>query len=170
MPDRSRGSIAGTRTAQWTGFAVRYALAVVSGHFVWEIFQLPLYTIYWERSACEIAFALIHCTAGDLLISLSMLVAAIAASGLGPTGSPRALFARVATTAIALGIAYTIYSEWYNTKVTHSWIYSPLMPLLPPFDTGLSPLLQWAVVPTVAFYWLRPEFERPEVKDERIAP
>jgi len=27
------------------------------------------------------------------------------------------------------------------------WTYSDLMPLVPPFGTGLLPLLQWIVVP-----------------------
>ena len=52
--------------------------------------------------------------------------------------------------AVAFGIAYTIYSEWLNTTVRQSWAHSPLMPVLPLIGTGLSPILQWLVVPSLA--------------------
>ena len=51
--------------------------------------------------------------------------------------------------AVAFGIAYTIYSEWLNTTVRQSWAHSPLMPVLPLIGTGLSPILQWLVVPSL---------------------
>jgi len=48
------------------------------------------------------------------------------------------------------GVAYTVYSEWLNVNVRGSWAYAPLMPTLPILGTGLTPLLQWIVLPTVA--------------------
>jgi hypothetical protein len=54
---------------------------------------------------------------------------------------------------LVIGIGYTIYSEWLNTSVRAAWAYSKLMPVLPGLGTGLSPLLQWLVVPTLAM-WL----------------
>ena len=45
---------------------------------------------------------------------------------------------------------YTIFSEWLNTSVRGSWTYSDLMPVVPVIGTGLAPLLQWCVVPTLA--------------------
>ena len=54
---------------------------------------------------------------------------------------------------LLLGVGYTIYSEWVNVSVRASWAYSELMPIVPVIGTGLAPLLQWFVIPTVAL-WL----------------
>jgi hypothetical protein len=53
---------------------------------------------------------------------------------------------------LTFGLAYTVFSEWLNTAVRQSWAYSDLMPTLPVLGTGVSPLLQWFVVPGVALY------------------
>ena len=60
-------------------------------------------------------------------------------------------FWRVAIPTFLLGLGYTIYSEWINVEIRHTWAYSDLMPTLPPLGTGLSPLLEWVVVPALAF-------------------
>ena len=60
-------------------------------------------------------------------------------------------FWRVAIPTFLFGVGYTIYSEWINVDVRHSRAYSKLVPILPPLGTGLSPLLEWLVVPTLAF-------------------
>jgi hypothetical protein len=115
---------------------------------LWEVGQLPLYTIWTTGTFREKAFTAIHCTLGDVIIAGFALL-----GGLVVAGSPawphqrwRAVFAA----ALAGGVAYTIYSEWLNTTVRQSWAYSPLMPVLPITGTGLAPLLQWIVVPSTA--------------------
>jgi hypothetical protein len=50
---------------------------------------------------------------------------------------------------LILGVGYTLYSEWINVSVKGSWAYAPFMPTLPVIGTGLSPLLQWIIVPTL---------------------
>jgi hypothetical protein len=57
----------------------------------------------------------------------------------------------MAFTAIILGVAYTILSEWLNVEIWRSWSYTAAMPVLPLFGTGLTPLLQWLLVPGLAF-------------------
>jgi hypothetical protein len=49
-----------------------------------------------------------------------------------------------------LGAAYTILSEWLNVEIRRSWSYTATMPVLPFLGTGLTPLLQWLIVPTLA--------------------
>ncbi|MDO8874577.1 MAG: hypothetical protein Q8M24_08610 [Pseudolabrys sp.] len=120
------------------------------GHFVWEVLQLPLYTI-WAEPFRDKAFAVLHCTAGDLLIALcTLLAASFAAANLA---WPQGRFWRVAAITIVLGVGYTIFSEWLNVTVRASWTYSEWMPLVSAFglQIGLSPLLQWVVVPVAAF-------------------
>jgi hypothetical protein len=53
---------------------------------------------------------------------------------------------------LAFGVGYTIYSEWLNVSVRGTWAYSDLMPVVPIIRTGLTPLLQWLVVPTLALW------------------
>ena len=68
-------------------------------------------------------------------------------SVVGAPAWPIASFGRVAAATILLGIAYTAWSEYLNTSIRGSWSYSELMPVVPPFGTGLAPLAQWLVVP-----------------------
>ena len=44
-------------------------------------------------------------------------------------------------------MAYTAWSEWYNVYRAGSWGYTASMPLI--FGIGLSPLLQWLILPPV---------------------
>ena len=53
-------------------------------------------------------------------------------------------------TAIALGAAYAVFSEWLNVEIRRTWSYTAAMPVVPFLSTGLTPLLQWLVVPGLA--------------------
>jgi hypothetical protein len=113
------------------------------------VLQLPFYTLWNMGTAGEIAYAVIHCTGGDVLIGVfaALISTSVLRSGLfqgrGPWQFP-VLF-------IALGLAYTIFSEWLNVSVVKSWTYSDLMPLIPPLGTGLTPILQWIIVPLLTW-------------------
>lgn len=137
----------------WVGAMRRYIVVSALAHLVWEIVQLPLYTLWRTGTRGEQAFAVLHCTGGDLLIAGSGLLMALVA--VGDRQWPDERFARVAGLTVAIGILYTIYSEWLNTSVRLSWSYSELMPVMPLVGTGLSPLLQWLVVPAVALWAAR---------------
>jgi hypothetical protein len=121
---------------------------------VWEVVQLPLYTIWWTGTAAEVAFAVLHCTAGDLVIMTSSLVAALVVFGQGWPFSATS-FRNVMLATIVIGVAYTIYGEWLNVSVRGTWAYTKAMPLVPPLGTGLLPLLQWIAVPGLAFVIVR---------------
>jgi hypothetical protein len=54
---------------------------------------------------------------------------------------------------VALGFAYTVWSEWFNTQVTLSWQYAESMPRI--FGIGLTPLAQWLAVPVLLALILR---------------
>ena len=58
---------------------------------------------------------------------------------------------------IAFGLAYTVFSEWLNVVVRAAWAYADWMPIIPiaGLRIGLSPLLQWIVVPGAAFAIMR---------------
>jgi len=128
-----------------------YLLFAAAGHLSWEAAQLPLYTIWWTGTRREILFAVIHCTGGDLLITASALALAAFAAR---TGHWPFFGRRMALTAILLGLGYTVLSKWLNTQFRQSWSYTEAMPVLPPFGTGLTPFLQWLIVPGIALLYV----------------
>jgi hypothetical protein len=154
----------------WLSALRRYLFVILAGNLVWETLHLPLYTLWREGTPQELAFAVVHCTGGDVLIALSSLVLALVL--VGNEKWPVRRYALVATPAIAFGLGYTIFSEWLNIVVRQSWAYSNLMPLVPVIDTGLSPVAQWLVVPLVGFWWARRPLRshQPAHADLQIAP
>lgn len=128
----------------------RYLIWTGMLNLFWEIGQLPLYTIWAQSTTPEIVFAVVHCTAGDVLIAFFSLLAAVVV--VGKQTWPARRFRVVAIVTIFLGIAYTVFSEWNNTVVTRSWAYASAMPQL--WGIGLSPVAQWIVVPVLSFWLL----------------
>ena len=134
--------------ADWLQALRRYLGVSIVTNLVWEILQLPLYTLWATGTRKEQAFAVLHCTIGDAMIAGLSLLAAL--SLFARETWPSTGVARVYAGSLAFGVAYTIFSEWLNTSVRGSWAYSDLMPVVPVIGTGLAPLLQWFVVPTLA--------------------
>lgn len=136
------------RPSEWLGALRTYLVISLVSHLTWEIIQLPLYTIWSTGSPRELAFAVLHCTAGDLLIALATLMGSLAL--IGDREWPGRGHLSIAVLTVFGGLIYTIFSEWLNTGLRGAWAYSDLMPTLPPIGTGLSPLLQWVLIPTLA--------------------
>ncbi len=138
------------RGLDWIVALRRYLVVSLAAHLLWEIAQLPLYTLWTTDPVQRQAFAILHCTAGDAMIAgLTLLVAL---SFFAPVDWPREGMRLVWIATVGLGAGYTVYSEWLNIHVRGNWAYSDLMPTVPVIGTGLSPLLQWLVVPTLALW------------------
>jgi hypothetical protein len=138
-----------TTNSHWLVALRIYIATTVTADVIWEVVQLPLYTIWNTSTRQEIAFAVLHCTMGDLMIAtLSLLTALLL---MGDRAWPRERFIPVLIATVIIGLSYTVYSEWLNTVVRQTWAYSNLMPKLPPFGTGLSPFLQWIIIPSLGF-------------------
>ncbi len=136
------------REISWRKALAVYLAGSAGLHLIWETLQLPLYTIWRTGTNFEIAFAVIHCTAGDVMIAAVSLAAAVLLFQ-HRTWPPQNWVPIVVAT-LVFGIAITIYSEWLNTVIRKTWAYSDLMPIVPVLGTGLSPLLQWVMVPLCA--------------------
>lgn len=132
---------------------LQYISITASLNLVWETLQLPLYTLWRESTPSAIAFAVLHCTIGDMIIATLSLATALIL--VGTPKWPLELFRPVALLAITLGVSYTVFSEWNNTVVKSAWSYSSLMPTL--WGIGLSPLGQWFIIPAFVFWYLRPD-------------
>ncbi len=126
------------RAGLWSALAFLLNLA-------WEIAQVTLYTIWTEADGMGVAWALLHCSIGAVLIALAMFALAgiILRRADWPASRPWA-----GGTIVAIGaLAYTAWSEWYNVYRAGSWGYTASMPLI--FGIGVSPLLQWLILPPV---------------------
>ncbi len=125
------------RTGLWA------ALAFVL-NLTWEIAQVRLYTIWAEADRLSVAWALLHCTLGDVVIALAMF--ALAGTVLRRVDWAESRPWTGGAIAMAGALAYTAWSEWYNVYRAGSWTYTASMPLI--FGIGLAPLLQWLILPT----------------------
>jgi len=96
-----------------------------------------------------------HCSAGDVLIAATALVLSLGI--VGTREWPARHFARVAVVASVIGIGYTVFSEWMNVHVHNTWAYSQPMPVisLGRVTVGLSPMLQWCIVPPASFVFVK---------------
>jgi hypothetical protein len=120
-------------------------------HFVWEFVQVPAFVGMMEMNHWDGIKLCMSATFGDVGIALAAYwtASAVARSRswvLHPTRLPVAVF-------LAVGLGLTFVFEFYYTNISLRWAYSDLMPLVPPFGTGLLPLLQWAIIPPIVL-WL----------------
>ena len=109
---------------------------------VWEFLQSPLYADHGR----ELGYLLrtrLHCAGGDtmiLLFAFGVTSLIFRSRQWLHDGRPRP-----AVLFVALGFAYTVWSEWFNTQVALSWQYAESMPRV--FGIGLTPLAQWLAIP-----------------------
>lgn len=136
----------------WRFVLARYIPWLGALSLAWEIGHLPLYSLWGEADASYIAFAVGHCTVGDMLIGTAALLLALTLGREGPFATWRR--GQIAAATALLGAGYTAFSEWMNVSLLRSWAYAPLMPTvdLGAFELGLSPLAQWLVVPPLALH------------------
>ena len=129
---------------------VRIILLFAAFNLAWELIQLPFYTIWNTGTPGEIIYAVLHCTVGDVLIGTATWAISRLAIG-GWQHRPRSEWPLLVCF-IVLALAYTVFSEWMNVNVMRSWAYTDHMPLIPPLGTGLTPILQWIIVPILTWF------------------
>lgn len=120
------------------------ALAFVL-NLVWEIAQVRLYTIWAAADGMSVAWALLHCTLGDVMIALAMF--ALAGVVLWRADWPASRPWTGGAIVVIGATAFTAWSEWYNVYRVGNWGYTASMPTI--FGIGLSPLMQWLILPPV---------------------
>lgn len=119
-------------------------------HFVWEMWQIPLYS---GMSDANHWAAVVQCTLatfGDGVIALVAYgVSAIIAQ------NKLWLFRRsvpIMFVYLVSGLTITVLLEFLATEVYGRWQYSELMPILPVINVGLSPLVQWIIIPPIGIW------------------
>ncbi len=118
------------------------ALAFVL-NMAWESAHVRLYTIWAEADGMSVAWALLHCSLGDVVIALAMF--ALAGIMLWRADWPASRPWTGGAIVVIGAMAFTAWSEWYNVYRAGNWDYTASMPMI--FGIGLSPLLQWLVLP-----------------------
>jgi hypothetical protein len=116
----------------------------------WEFLQSPLYADH-GRGAGYLLWTRLHCALGDVLILLAAFWAAsLVARSRWWWRQPASVAGRVFWVA---GLAYTVWSEWFNTQVREAWEYAAAMPRVG--EVGLAPLLQWILLPPLVLALLQ---------------
>lgn len=117
------------------------ALAFVL-NLTWEIAQVRLYTIWDEADRLSLAWALFHCSLGDVVIALAMF--AVAGIALSRADWPASRPWAGGVVAVIGAIVFTAWSERHNVYQTGAWSYTSDMPTI--YGVGLAPLLQWLII------------------------
>jgi hypothetical protein len=135
--------------------ALRYLPWLAALSLAWEIAQLPLYTLWTDASPSYIAFSVAHCTLGDVAIGAAAFVLALVVTRAAELARWR--WRHIAVVLVLLAAGYTVFSEWMNAELLRNWQYSERMPVLAlgPVRVGLSPLLQWVLIPPAALWLAR---------------
>ena len=150
-PDSGTGHPHVLAAGTWLSTLRRYIAFVALANLIWEFAHMPLYTLWETGTASEIVFAALHCTGGDVLIALSAVMLSLFLFGNGAWPTERR--SHVIAGTVVIGVAYTVFSEWLNIEIRQAWAYRDLMPVIPVIDAGLSPVLQWIVVPVAGFHY-----------------
>ncbi|MBI4972480.1 MAG: hypothetical protein HZC16_01540 [Candidatus Omnitrophica bacterium] len=121
----------------------------------WELLQLPLFSFKGDDNHGTILYAIVHCTIGDVLITLGVfeVVSLLNKSRFWfSRWKVRYLFLYV-----LLGVTYTILSEIKNMYYGN-WMYNDFMPLIPIVEVGLVPVLAWLWIPLFSLYIMKRRF------------
>ena len=122
-------------------------------NFVWEYIQAPTYAGMIEMNHWDGIKLCTSATFGDVGFALTAFwITSLASRSRQWIFEPKAWQLLMF---LGIGIGLTIGFEFYYTTISLRWTYSELMPLVPPFGTGLSPLLQWVVVPLLVLWFVR---------------
>jgi membrane-associated phospholipid phosphatase len=134
-------------------------------NLIWEIAQVRLYTLWSNANIVTVAWALLHCTAGDVVIASASFTLAGMVLRRPDWPAPHPWLGSVI---IIIGAtAYTAWSEWYNVYRVGSWAYTASMPTI--FGIGLSPLLQWLILPPLLVLAYR-RFGAPRPGQQSLVP
>jgi hypothetical protein len=122
-------------------------------NFVWELLQLPLFTGLDDAHHYDV---ILHCTwatLGDVVISLCAFYSACLFRGtrswiIDSDNSGLVAF-------FAMGLLITVIFELLATGPLNRWEYSSLMPMIPFIHVGISPIIQWLVIPFIQLWIVR---------------
>ena len=125
-------------------------------NYPWENLQAPLFAGMRTAAHWDAVMACTQASLGDAAI---MLLAYLGVAGAkrdrwwfrSPSHGPITGF-------VCLGVIITILIEYLATTSVNpnwGWRYANSMPVLPLIGLGLTPLLQWLLIPPIAIWFVR---------------
>lgn len=152
MLAEGRGSEAdGTPRTSWWQPWLALALFAFGLHFVWEILHSPLYVGLAGGTHLEGIKCCLLATVGDVILTLAAYGAVAAAT------RDRLWLATLSASRVgwfvAVGLVATILIEQLSVYAWGRWEYAPAMPTV--LGIGLSPILQWIVLPLLTLWLAR---------------
>jgi hypothetical protein len=142
-----------TRLSRWLNFPeLSIAIFAFLLNFFWEVQQMPFFQL--SNLSCNQRIR--DCTLatiGDVAIALTAYwtVAFVSKSRQWfrqPKWWQLSIF-------IAVGVIITIIFEALATEVLNIWEYAAIMPELPVLNTGLTPVLQWIIIPLIILWFVK---------------
>lgn len=136
-------------------------------NFPWEVLQAPLFDGMAAATHSAVIGACLQATLGDVVIMLLAHASIVVVTRrrrwmLAPSRREVAGF-------VAAGVAITAMIEWLATRGhwVQTWVYSSAMPVIPGIGLGLSPLLQWVIVPPMVLWFTRRQSAHAGVFDDQ---
>lgn len=120
-------------------------------HFAWEMMQVPWFEGMTEASHGAVVWLCTRATLGDVVIGLAAFWIACVVAGDRQwivQGRRTPLLVMLFT-----GVVVTLAFEWLATGPLERWQYAEPMPIIPIVGVGLTPLLQWLLLPPL-IVWL----------------
>ena len=122
-------------------------------NFMWEIFQAPLFQGMKSKAHWDAILQCTRATGGDLIILLS----AFWAGALIFRDHAWLAKARNRIVFVFMGLAFmsATGTEMLMTRYLHHYRYGSAMPIVPLLGIGLSPFLQWIILPLLVVWFVR---------------
>ncbi|WP_019531447.1 hypothetical protein [Dasania marina] len=122
-------------------------------HFVWEMWQAPFYQGMSESSHWSSVILCSRASLGDAFIAMfAYLLVAWVSRNFAWIYKMKMGWCRIY---IAIGLVITLILEYLATEVFDRWQYSEIMPQLWGLGTGITPIIQWLIVPLVSLWAAR---------------
>jgi len=122
-------------------------------NFLWEMWQAPFFEGLISMPHWEATKMCTQATAGDAVIAtVSFWGVALATRTRSWILRPRW---REIAGFVALGVIMTIMFEAFAVGDLNRWQYAEGMPTLPFLGTGLLPILQWIIIPSLVVWFVR---------------
>lgn len=122
-------------------------------NFIWELLQLPLFAGFDEASYYETVMHCAKATSGDVVISLIAFTCACLLTRTRNWITLNRIDGIVAF--LFTGLVITIVFELLATGPLNRWAYAESMPILPFLGVGVSPVLQWVLLPILQLWFVR---------------
>ena len=132
-------------------------------NFFWEVVQTYFYTMK-DAPFNTMLYGWIHCTLGDVFLTLASFWV------ISVFNHSRRWFLKLSRLNfigfVMFGIVATVISERVNVHLLRSWSYNELMPIILWINVGLTPFLQWIVIPPTVILLVRNHLSLDQVREK----